>query len=164
MEEAGRVKTTRALHVIGALALLSGCHPSERFEAACQLVRTEVVDQDDKGKPTIFDIELEWDACPGDQFQVVRGSGAFGECMKQHEVGSLVRVEVEHFWDTRGYYTWDVSKVGNCARPIEKDSEGSYEKSQECRDVEHHGQKVGFLCSRRPFAGLVDVCPWMARN
>jgi hypothetical protein len=28
----------------------------------------------------------------------------------------------------------------------------------------HFGNKVGFSCNRKPFAKLVDICPWMARD
>ncbi|MFT3766803.1 MAG: hypothetical protein QM820_15000 [Minicystis sp.] len=143
---------------------LAGCHPAERFESVGQIVHSEVIEVDDKGKPLVQEIEFEWDPCPGDQFQVVRGGAEFAECMKQHAVGDMVAVQVSHFWDGRGYYRWEVTRVGNCDRPMQIDAEGSYEKSQECNDVVHHGQKVGFLCNRKPFAKLVNVCPWMARD
>ena len=145
-------------------AALASCHPSETFESVCQLIRAEAVEVDGQGRPLLYEIELEWDPCPGEQFQVVRGGAEFAACMKDHEVGELLPVEVEHFWTARGYYRWEVTKVGGCDRPMDLDAEGSYEKSQECHDVVQHGQKVGFMCSRKPFARLVNVCPWMARN
>jgi len=145
-------------------AILAGCHSNERFESVGQLVHSEVIEVDDKGKTTLHEIEFEWDACPGDQFQVVRGGAVFAECIKEHAVGEMVSIEVLHYWDGRGYYRWEVTRVAGCDRPPQVEAEGSYEKSQECNDVLHHGQKVGFYCNRKPLAKLVDVCPWMARN
>jgi hypothetical protein len=150
--------------LLASAALLCSCHRTEKFESVCQLVRADVVEVDDKGVPQVFDVELEWDPCPGEQFQVVRGGAEFAACMKQHAVGDLLPVEVEHFWTVRGYYQWEVTKIGGCDRPMDLTAEGSYEKSQECNEIIQHGQKVGFTCSRKPFARLVDVCPWMARN
>ena len=49
-------------------------------------------------------------------------------------------------------------------RQIEPNSEGSDEKSQDCRDKVMYGHFAGFSCNRRPFEGLVSVCPWMARD
>jgi|GEM_PF-693199 len=152
------------LLAVSSLALV-GCGKHERrFESTCQIVRRNVVETDETGEPEILDVELEWDPCPGEQFQVVRGGKAFAKCMQQYEVGKLVPVLVKHWWDDRGYYDWDVYKIGNCEREIEVDAEGSYEKSQECSDESAYGRAVGFSCSRRPFKGLVSACPWMARQ
>lgn len=129
----------------------------------CQVIRKDVVEEDGKGQPQMLDVELEWDPCPGDQFQVVRGGPDFAQCMQDVPRGSLQPVLVKHWWDTRGYYMWDVYRIGACGREIEPDSVGSYEKSQECSDTTAFGRKVGFSCSRRPFRKLVSVCPWMAR-
>jgi hypothetical protein len=149
-----------------ALALsLGGCGKHERhFESTCQLVRRDVVEINERGETEILDVELEWDPCPGDQFQVVRGGKEFAKCMQQYEVGKLLPVLVKHWWDDRGYYVWDVYKIGSCERPIESESEGSYEKSQECSDQKSYGLANGFSCNRRPFKGLVSTCPWMARQ
>ena len=56
----------------------------------------------------------------------------------------------------------DASK-GDCDRPIEETSEGSFEKSQECTEHKMYGRETGFDCSRRPFRKLVGICPWMER-
>lgn len=138
--------------------------PEHLFESTCQLVRRDEVEVNANGETEVVDIELEWDPCPGDQFQVVRGGKEFASCMKQYETGRLLPVLVKHWWDNRGYYVWDVYQVGECKREIEPDSEGSYEKSQECSDVEAYAHPIGFSCSRRPFKGLVNTCPWMARQ
>lgn len=155
-------------HFVAVAALASaavGCgHSEHRFESTCQLVRRDVVETDEKGEPEVVDVELEWDPCPGDQFQVVRGGKEFATCMQQYDLGKLLPVLVKHWWDNRGYYVWDVYQVGACKREIEPESEGSYEKSQECSDIEMYGHGTGFSCSRRPFKGLVATCPWMARQ
>ena len=152
-----------ALSLISCVALL-GCTPkTERFESVCQIVHKEVVEASDKGEPAIVDYELEWDPCPGEQLQIVRGNADFAKCMAKYAQGDLVPVKVEHQWDTRGFYEWDVYQVGDCTRAMD-DAEGSFEKSQECSDEMAYGQSIGFNCSRRPQKKLVQVCPWTARN
>jgi hypothetical protein len=155
----------RYVAVVLAVSVLPGCQKKEHlYESVCQVVRKDVVEEDDKGAPEVLDVELEWDPCPGDQFQVVRGGKDFAQCMKTAEVGSLQPVLVKQWWDTRGYYTWDVYKIGECSREIEPNSQGSYEKSAECNDDSMFGRNTGFKCSRRPFKRLVSICPWMARQ
>jgi len=146
------VTTTRATFAVrlGLLLVVGGalaaCSTPKRYESAVQIVRKE------------------WDACPGDQFQVIRGGKAFAECTAKYDVGDEVPVYVRHWWDDRGYYRWDIERMGDCWRTIETESVGSYEKGQECKDVENFGYKAGFQCSRKPFQSLVKRCPWMARE
>jgi hypothetical protein len=142
----------------------SACNRPRRFESAVQVVRKDVVEKDANGVTLQIDYEVEWDACPGDQFQVVRGSRAFAECTDKIAVGDTVPVYVRHFWDDRGFYRWDIERMGDCWRAIEPDSPGSYEKGQECSDVQNQGMKTGFSCNRKPFKQLVKRCPWMARE
>jgi len=143
---------------------VSACSkPDRHFESVCQVVRRDVVERDVNGA-TVIDLELEWDPCPGDQFQVIRGDAKFAACMAHYDVGARVPVLVKQWWDDRGYYTWDIYKVGNCEREIEPLSEGSYEKSQDCRSRVAYGQPIGFICNRRPFEKLLAICPWMARD
>ena len=150
---------------IGMCALsASACSKTHRYESAVQIVRKDLVEKDDNGVTQQIDYEVEWDACPGDQFQVIRGSKAFAECTAKYNVGDTVPVYVTHFWDERGFYRWDIERMGDCWRAIEPDSPGSYEKGQECKDVSNHGFKSGFSCSRKPFRQLVKRCPWMARE
>jgi hypothetical protein len=157
-----RTAVTAATLLLGT----TGCSKKdERFESVVQIVRKETVELTDDGKaPNVIDMEFEWDPCPGDQFQVIRGDKDFAACAAKYEIGDYVPVVVRHMWDERGYFTWDVERVGDCARAIERGSAGSYEKSQECHDVTHHGHKVGFECSRKPFRDLVKRCPWTARQ
>ena len=83
--------------------------------------------------------------------------------MQQYRLGQMLPVLVKHWWDDRGYYAWDVYQVGECRRTIEPSSEGSYEKSQDCRDSLSYGRTNGFFCSRHPLKRLLATCPWMAR-
>ena len=158
-------KLAGAAVALTSVAVLLACAPKEEsYESVCQITRQDVVETDENGKPTLVDLELEWDPCPGDQFQVVRGGREFAACIAKYDVGDYVPVHVLHQWDTRGYYKWDLFQIGDCKRPIERTSEGSYEKSQECEERKSYGQTVGFKCSRKPFRQLIKVCPWMARQ
>lgn len=153
----------------GALALVSAAlvscgHPSTRWESVVQIVRKEAVEKDETGAILQMDLEVEWDPCPGDQFQVVRGGRKFAACADKYAVGDYVPVVALHFWDPHGFYRWDIERLGDCAHAVEPESLGSYEKSQDCRDVRHYDDKVGFECSRRPHRKLLSRCPWMARE
>ena len=154
--------------VVAAVAFAAltagGCSKTKRYESAVQIVRKEAVEKDADGKTLVVDYEVEWDACPGDQFQVIRGNRWFAECTKGYEVGDEVPVYVRHWWDDRGYYRWDIERLGDCWREIEPDALGSYEKGQECHDTSDYGNKTGFKCSRKPFNSLVKRCPWMQRQ
>ncbi|MFO0667333.1 MAG: hypothetical protein U0174_25510 [Polyangiaceae bacterium] len=144
---------------------LSSCKPKEEnYQSVLQLIRRIDVEKNDKGEVEQADFEFEWDPCPGDQIQMVRGGKDFALCMQKYEPGDYVPVSVKHYWNPLGYYTWDVYEIGGCKRNIEESSEGSFEKSQECNDRTMHGKVTGFDCSRRPFRKLLAVCPWMARQ
>lgn len=135
-----------------------------RYESACQIVRKDAVEIDAQGNVDVVDFELEWDPCPGDQFQVIRGDKEFAACAAKYEVGNYVPVIARRWWDQRGFYRWDIERMGDCPRKIEPDALGSYEKSSECRDMTQYGKAIGFACSRQPFRNLVERCPWMARR
>ena len=153
-----------AMLVFVAPAILAGCSRDRRYESAVQIVRKEAIEKADDGSIETLDFEMEWDACPGDQYQVVRGGKDFAKCADKYNVGDFVPVIVKHYWDPRGYYRWDIEKVGDCDHAIQPDSQGSYEKSQECHDVQQYGRTVGFSCTRRPFKDLVARCPFLARQ
>ncbi|CAN5925404.1 hypothetical protein BH11MYX4_BH11MYX4_11380 [soil metagenome] len=160
-----RAGTVARLGLVLALGLATvACSKTRRYESAVQVVRKEIVEKSADGKAEQVDFEVEWDACPGDQFQVIRGGRAFAECTAKYDVGDEVPVYVRQRWDDRGYYRWDIERMGDCWRAIEPESVGSYEKGQECKDVENFGYKAGFQCSRKPFQQLVKRCPWMARE
>jgi hypothetical protein len=136
----------------------------DRYESVVQILHRDVVEQDKEGKITQVDIEVEWDPCPGEQFQMIRGGPEFAACTEKMKVQDYVPVVVLHWWDARGYYRWDIEKLGDCAHRIEDRTPGSYERGQECRDVTHYTRKAGFICSRKPKAALVEKCPWMKRE
>ncbi|HEU4533172.1 MAG TPA: hypothetical protein VFS00_03605, partial [Polyangiaceae bacterium] len=86
-----------------AASLAGGCAPKERiYESVVQLARYEVAERDEKGTPLLVDAELEWDPCPGDQFETVRGGPEFAACMTKYKVGDMLPVVVRHAWSTRG--------------------------------------------------------------
>ncbi len=142
----------------------TGCSKTKKYEAVVQILSKDVVEKSKDGTVTQVDFEVEWDACPGDQFQVLRGGKEFAACTEKYQPGDYVPVIVRHFWDDRGFFRWDVERLGDCWRPVEPDSPGSYEKGQECTDILNHGKKAGFECSRKPFRALMKRCPWMARQ
>lgn len=154
----------RCAAVVLACALPLGCDSKRKYESVCQIVRQQVVESDSAGVALQVDVELEWDPCPGEQFQVIRGGRDFAACMARYNFGDYVPVQVLHWRDGTDRLRWDVVQIGQCASPLEEFSEGSYEKSQECRSVSAHGHTSGFACSRRPFRNLVEICPWMSRD
>lgn len=159
------MKIGAILSAIVILPLLAGCGKKEtHWEAVCQIVGRHVVERLPDGTPALTDMELEWDPCPGDQFQVIRGGKDFSACITKYKDGLLVPVQVLHYWDERGYYRWTLEKVGDCRVDVQAEAPGSFEKGQMCTDVVHHGRKAGFHCSRRPEKELVSICPWMARQ
>jgi hypothetical protein len=156
----------RAFAFASFVVLLSfaSCKPKEEeFESVLSLIARNDLELDDKGQVEQADFKFEWDPCPGDQFQMVRGGREFAACMKKYEVGDYVSVRVRHIWDTHGFYKWDITKVGDCLHTLQPNAEGSYEQSQECTDEIHHGRVVGFACSRTPQKRLIALCPFMAR-
>lgn len=141
------LKLEQIVLAVALAASLAACKKGEeRFESTCQIVRRDVVEASVTGEAEVLDVELEWDPCPGDQYQVVRGGKEFAACMQRYQLGQLVPVLVKHWWDERGYYVWDVYKVGDCKRDIEAGVEGSYEKSQECSEQTMYGRNAGFSC------------------
>lgn len=154
-----------ALVLLASQAAL-GCerHPETRFESNVQFVSRRDVTLDAKGGVVTADFELEWDPCPGDQYQYVRGGREFSACMTKYEKGDYLAVKVRHYWDTRGFYRWEVFQVGDCVREAGADTEGSYERSQECAEHKSYGEEVGFDCNRRTPKRLAQVCPWLSRN
>src|SRR5689334_18469395 len=100
------------LAIIAALSATS-CSREHKYESVCQVVRRDVVERDKDGKAAVVDMELEWDPCPGDQFQVIRSGKEFAACTEKYGVGDYVPVIVKHFWDDRGYYRWDIEKLGD---------------------------------------------------
>lgn len=155
----------RVLSVLALAAALPSCHEGPKtYESTIQLWRYDVVENGPDGKPVLADVEIEWEKCPGDQMEVVRGGSAFAQCMGKYKVGEIVPAKVLWGWDDRGFYQWDVTQIGDCARPVEEKDPSSFEEIEECEDVTAHGNAVGFTCNRKPYAKLREVCPWMRRK
>lgn len=147
------------------VTLVAACsHAETHYESTVLLVRRHDVQTTAKGEVTVADFSLEWDACPGDQFEFVRGGREFSACMAKYAPGDYLSVNVVHYWDTHGFYRWDVYRVGDCARVVEPGSEGTYDRSQQCNDHQIHGEWSGFDCDRHAPPKLVAVCPWLARR
>lgn len=151
--------------IVASALLVAGCHESPKtYQSTIQLWRYDVVDKDGSGKPLLADVEVEWEKCPGDQMEVVRGDAAFATCMSKYKIGDVVPAEVIWAWDDRGYYQWDVTRIGDCPRPPQGAGDtASFEEIEECDDLTMHGQNVGFTCNRKPHEKLASVCPWMRR-
>lgn len=151
--------------LLGLSVLGTGCRRSAtHYESTVKLVARTPVQKNAEGVVTLTDFELEWDPCPGDQYEYVRGGRAFSACMAKYEPGDYLAVNVVHYWDTHGFYRWDVYRVGDCARDVEPTSEGTYDKSQECKTHKMYGENAGFDCDRTSPANLTAVCPWLARR
>jgi len=159
----GKMRVIVLVAALGALGV--GCRrPATRFESAVRLVSKTPVQHGPDGAVTLTDYELEWDPCPGDQLEYVRGGRAFSACMAKYDQGDYLPVEVVHYWDTHGFYRWDVYRVGDCTRDVEPDSEGTFDKSQHCTTHKMYGEASGFDCDRTAPPKLVAVCPWLARR
>ncbi|MCC6644962.1 MAG: hypothetical protein IT374_05245 [Polyangiaceae bacterium] len=160
-----RIELRVVAWALALAALSTGCRRKDKtYESVVQLVRYDAPETGDDGKPLYADVELEWDPCPGDQIEVVRGDAAFAACMAKHELGEMLVAEVRTAWDARGFYRWDITKVADCDRPPQAGDTASFEKIQECGDVTLHGQKAGYRCLRKPYADLIKICPWMRRD
>ncbi len=158
-----RIASLTCVAIAGAL--VAACtHPETHYESTVLMVSRHDVQKDSKGEVTIADFELEWDPCPGDQFEFVRGGREFSACMKKYSQGDYLPVNVVHYWDSHGFYRWDVYRVGDCTRIIEPDSEGTYDRSQRCTNHDMHGEASGFDCDRHAPQRLLLVCPWLARR
>jgi hypothetical protein len=140
-----------------------GRRPEHRYESVVQLTGTRVVQKAETGEAELADYDLEWDPCPGDQMQTIRGNGAFATCMARYVPGDYLPAKVVHYWDSRGFWRYDLTEVGGCVHPVEPDAPGAFELSQECTDVQSFGVTTGFSCRRRPEHGLITTCPWMAK-
>ncbi len=159
-----RVDATLGIAVLASVALVAGCRAERRYESVCQITAITPVELDAAGETSLVDVQIEWDPCPGDQVQVIRGGADFAKCMARWSSGDLVPAKVLHFWDTRGYWTSEVYELAGCARPFQVDGVGDYTKSRECRDKASHGRADGFDCSLLPEARLAALCPWMKRE
>lgn len=145
--------------------LVSGCKDNKDFESMVEIVRMEKVRLDEKGEPLVVDVEISYYACPGTQMEVIRGDKNFADCLyKSHKVGDKLKVHVNWYWDSFGYYKWKVTQLNGCPRRVDPLDEISFELVQECEDYYIYGVKVGFSCNQIPNAALIEKCPWFRRK
>lgn len=151
-----------ALGVV-ALTTSAGCKKTKWYDSKVKLTRIQNIRADASGKATDTDIEFSWDECPGTQIEVIRGDAAFAECIKKYKVGDLVPVKVEHHWENKGNWDWDVHQFGDCKRPPDEKDLSSFDTVQECEPIVVNGVKEGFHCNRIPQKELLKKCPWFGR-
>lgn len=148
------------------LSLLVGCrHSPKEYESKVTINRIEVVMKNGDGKPAAMDVEINYADCPGDQIEIVRGGKDFAECiLGKYKPEDRVQAKVYWYWDSRGFYKWEVRKLGECERIIDPEDEVSYEIVEECEDYIVYGNKVGFRCKRVATSELIQTCPWFRRK
>lgn len=153
------------LALAAILVTASGCNRARFYDARVKLNRITPIRFAPDGTPLDVDVEFEWFQCPGSQVEIIRGTKAFGECMKQYKPGDDVRARVEYHWEDRhGSWDWDVNEMGDCLRPPDNDDLSSFDVVQECEPIIVNGVDEGFRCNRIPQKALLAKCPWFARH
>jgi hypothetical protein len=147
-----------------ALSLAACGEKSHSYDSKVRISRVDTVRSDENGQPLLVDVEFDWEACPGEQLEVIRGSAEFAKCIAKHHVGEELPVKVEHRKLSDGHWDWDVHQLGDCARPPDIHDESSFDMVQECRDIEEHDVVVGFECDREPHPDVLAACPWFQRQ
>ena len=146
--------------VLGTL----GCHKKpQTFHTEVKITRMQIVRRDDKGTPQTLDVEIDYTACPGEQFETLQGNAAFTQCMSRYKTGETLPATVVWAPTDLGHYDSEVLKIGECERHRDDNDERSYEIVQVCADVVVNGVNVGFHCDRRPSSELLAKCPWFRR-
>jgi hypothetical protein len=157
---------TRLVPLFLVALLVAACAKKPRwYEADVRLNRIQTIRFDAKGIPADVDVEVQYDECPGgQQLEIVRGDAAFAQCMKRHAPGAKVVAKIEHHWDDRGFWDWDIHELGGCKRPPDKDDINSFDTVQECEPIVSNGVNEGFRCNRIPQRELLKKCPWFGRR
>lgn len=152
-----------AAAVVALAAAAVGCRKKPvTFATEVELTRIDVVQRNQAGAPDLLDVEFTWTACG--QRETIRGSRAFAACLAPHPVGARVPAKVLWHWDDAGFYDWDVTEMGGCARPPEDGDAASFDTVQECTPLKEHGAVIGFRCNRIAEKELLAKCPWFARR
>ena len=149
---------------LATAALSASCKPKHVDYTSTALIgRVTVIRTDDKGAPLTGDVEVDWDDCPGDQKEVIRGDAAFVACVSKLPINSKQSVKVR--WSAgEQAHDWEILALGPCPRTPDPDDETSFDMVQECEPVVEHGANVGFHCNRVPKKALVAKCPWFKRD
>ena len=149
--------------VLSAL-VASGCHRTKNYEANVEVTRVAPIRKDEAGKVLTQDFEFAYSDCPGTQVEVIRGDAKFAACTSKYQVGTKVKVAIEHKWAAEGMYKWNVKKVGDCERVQDPSDEASFAMVRECDDWDVNGTRVGFQCKYTPEKKLLEKCPWFERR
>ncbi len=153
-------------YILVILTLFSSCRRGPlTFEPTIELNRLEVVSFDEAGKPLTMDVEITYPECPGDQIEILRGDKKFTDCILENfKKQDRAKAKILWQWNELGYYDWEVNKIGQCERKVDRDDEVSYDMIEECEDYVVYGDNVGFRCKRIATADLIKVCPWFRRK
>ncbi|MDB4934262.1 MAG: hypothetical protein JWP87_1234 [Labilithrix sp.] len=150
---------------LALLATTPACNKARFYDSRVKINRIMPVRVAPDGKPLDLDVEFDWFQCPGTQIEIIRGTAAFADCMKQYKPGDDVKVRVEYHWQSRqGVWDWDVNEMGGCLRPPDDDDLSSFDTVQECEPIVANGVEEGFKCNRIPAKALLAKCPWFARH
>jgi hypothetical protein len=154
-----------AFAVLLLLVATPACNKARFYDSRVKINRISPIRIADDGKPLDVDVEFDWYQCPGTQIEIIRGTAAFGECMKQYRAGDDVKVRLEYHWESRkAVWDWDVNEMGGCLRPPDDDDLSSFDTVQECEPIVANGVQEGFTCNRIPQRALLAKCPWFARH
>lgn len=130
--------------------------------AAVQIVRKEVIEKDDKGVTTAMTSRPS-----GMLVRAIspRSSGAAKTSLRARtSVTRLVPVIVKHFWDARGYYRWDIERLGDCERPVTPTPTVRTRSLPSARRSSTTAAPSASTAAVARFGALLKRCPWMARN
>lgn len=147
--------------------IFSGCKESQKqYNTEVEITRMDFVNVNEKNEPVTIDIEISYNQCPGNQYEVIRGDAEFASCILKtgKKVGEKFLVEIVWKWNPLGYYKWFVVKLDSCERKVDPLDEVSYDLVEECEDYKVYGNVVGFTCRRIPSGNLIQSCPWFRRN
>ena len=144
----------------------SACSKTHRYESAVQIVRKEIVEKDDERRRACRSTSRS----SGTRARAIssRSSAAARpspSAPRSTTSATTVPVYVRHWWDERGFYRWDIERMGDCWRAIEPDSrrllrEGPGVQGRREPRVQVRASRAAASRS----AQLVKRCPWMARE
>lgn len=141
------------------------CKADKYYTTKVEINRIEILKYDSQKNPLILDVEISYPECPGKQIEIFRGNKEFAKCiLENYKLHDQMNAEIHWYWNTLGYYQWDVVKLGNCQRWKDPLDEFSYEMIEQCEDFIVYGVRVGFVCKRIPTEELLKVCPWFRRE
>lgn len=145
---------------------LTGCgEKAKKFDTTVEVLQVKRFGKDPKA-PTLMDLEVKFDACPGDVRRVVRADKDFAACATSKlKAGDKVPAQVDFKWSSeRSNYRSDFVSIAGCPVKLDPKEEANYEMVQVCEDMKATGATVGVHCDRTRGPALVAKCPWMKRE